>query len=356
MSDITSPRRPLTWPLVRGLVTHAVLEQMIRIHRERGGPPARDPTLSRFWRANLPKPTSELVRDAINAELARSKDTASTVNNLLALAHREERSLVQFVNAKATFALSLLGGAASVGPGPLALGEGANTEVRLEAGLGPEASPWIGDADLIVVRGGEVVIADYKTGAEDPSHRDQLELYALLLARDHVRNPTGLVATELALLYWSGREERWPAPDTRALADLEERWCTDVARIRQALSLTPPTAYVGEEACARCEQRALCEDYWAEGLALTAERCDDRLGLVHYIGVAGAEFVAEQLAPLPTRKLRVVVPQRLRSIVVSLRGGERVRLTDIESSATPDADGDETIMLRSSSRLVVEGA
>jgi hypothetical protein len=317
----------LTWPLLRGLASHAVLEVMIKIHAERGGPPARDISLARFWRDNLPKRTSELIRDAIELQISRGAEPASVTERLRARAHHEERALVQFVNAKTTFALALLGAPPAGRQAGDAIELGANAEVRLEAAFGADQpSQWRGDADLIVVRGSDVVIADYKTGAEDDSHRDQLELYALLLARDPKSNPSGLRATELALLYWSGREDRWPAPDEAALERLEQRWAGVVEQSRRARDSGPPPARVSA-ACARCEKRGKCDVYWRDGLALTRGKCDDRELQIQGVNRDGSELICTDT--VGSQSVRLLVPQRLRSIAVAVRPGDRLRVTDI---------------------------
>jgi hypothetical protein len=330
-SDTAEERRVgqqrLTWPLLRGLASHAVLELMIKIHAERGGPPARDMSLARFWRENLPKRTSELVRDAIELQISRAAEPALTIERLRARAHREERALVQFVNAKLTFALALLGVPTAGRQSDEVVARGASAEVTLEAVLGaPGHSQWRGDADLIVVHGADVVIADYKTGAEDDSHREQLELYALLFARDRKSNPSGLRATELALLYWSGREERWAAPDEAELRHVEERWSGVVAQARRARDSVPPPAQLSE-ACCRCEKRGRCDAYWRDGLALTRGKCHDRQLEVQDVNRDGSELICTDSGPL--QRIRLLVPERLRAIAAAARPGERLRVTDI---------------------------
>lgn len=353
-----SHRQALTWPLLRGLASHAVLELMIKVHCEKGGPPARDVALARFWHTNLPKSTSQLIRDAIEAQLARATEPEAALDLLRACAHREERSLVQFVNAKTTFALSLLGVPAGRTTRPEsthteAIGQGANAEVILEALLGsPSKTSWRGDADLIVVRDTDVVIADYKTGAEDVSHRDQLELYALLFARDRTRNPSGLRAKELALLYWSGREERWPAPDDTALVSLEERWSAEVERVRRAFASGPPPAYVTEEGCARCDVRGSCDEYWREGVALTSSRCDDRLLQVQSMNRDGAELICGEAAP-GKRAVRLLVPQRWRQLTRALPAGTQLRVTNIVAGHAAGENQGTTLSLMSKSTMTV---
>lgn len=54
-----------------------------------------------------------------------------------------------------------------------------------------------GRIDLLSVGSRGARITDFKTGAEDPSHHDQLRLYALLWATDNTANPDGLPVTDL---------------------------------------------------------------------------------------------------------------------------------------------------------------
>ncbi|MDR2379903.1 MAG: PD-(D/E)XK nuclease family protein [Bifidobacteriaceae bacterium] len=76
-----------------------------------------------------------------------------------------------------------------------------------------------GRIDLLSVDSESVRITDFKTGAEDPSHHDQLRLYALLWDADAVVNPDGLAVTTLGAAYPS-YSVAVAVPDTNELADL----------------------------------------------------------------------------------------------------------------------------------------
>ena len=61
------------------------------------------------------------------------------------------------------------------------------------------ALPFVGIIDLVRRVDGDIVITDFKTGAEKDLHRSQVELYALVSFR-----LTGAVPAQLEICYTSG--------------------------------------------------------------------------------------------------------------------------------------------------------
>lgn len=139
------------------------------------------------------------------------------------------------------------------------VGAGAHPEVDVVA---DELRLW-GRIDLVTVDESGVTITDYKSGQEDPSHDDQVRLYALLWDLDHETNPERTAATALVVSY-PARDRVIPALDTEALRGLET---ATRARIEQADGQAdgkPPQAKPGPETCQFCQVRQLCAEYWQE--------------------------------------------------------------------------------------------
>jgi len=166
-------------------------------------------------------------------------------------------------------------GAAAGAPGPSAasgrqpLGPGAHAEAMLRS-----AQPRLtGRIDLLRVSETGAAITDYKTGSESPSHRDQLELYALLWDLDQESNPGGLPATSLTAAY-PDRDLTFSAPDDAGLRAIEDKVTVAVKAADAEISSDAPRAVPSPDNCGSCDVRQLCADYWAvaaPGLANLAD-------------------------------------------------------------------------------------
>lgn len=104
-------------------------------------------------------------------------------------------------------------------------------------------------------------ILDYKTGAPNSNHRDQLELYAVLWWHDVERNPSHSMATGLTLLYPNLREDLQP-PSKKRLIEITECWRERKADAFQAVTESLPLALPSTEKCSTCPVRQLCDEYW----------------------------------------------------------------------------------------------
>ncbi len=120
-----------------------------------------------------------------------------------------------------------------------------------------------GRVDLVSVDSGGASITDFKTGAEDPSHHDQLRLYALLWREDGEVNPDGLAVTALVAAYPS-HDVEVDVPSATELAELREEVVASTDHADSALLEELPLAVVGEH-CASCNVRGLCDAYWEHG-------------------------------------------------------------------------------------------
>ena len=129
-----------------------------------------------------------------------------------------------------------------------------------------------GRIDLLSVDDNSVRITDFKTGAEDPAHHDQLRLYALLWDADSKVNPDGLPVTELVAAY-PDHEVPVSVPNADDLVRLREHLAAMIKGADAAVTAHPPAARLGEH-CGLCSVRGLCEPYWDIRAVPTAEISD----------------------------------------------------------------------------------
>lgn len=138
------------------------------------------------------------------------------------------------------------------------LGPGTYAEVTLRS----ERPRLAGRVDLLRVSGAGAHITDYKTGAESPSHQDQLDLYALLWDLDRHANPGRLPATGLTAAY-PGHDVTFPAPDQPGLRAIEDKITASISVADAEIAAQVPRAVPSPENCGTCDVRHLCSDYWA---------------------------------------------------------------------------------------------
>ena len=139
------------------------------------------------------------------------------------------------------------------------LGTGTHPEVDVAA---DDLRLW-GRIDLVTVEDGGVTITDYKSGKEDPSHDDQVRLYALLWALDSEMNPDRVAATELVVSY-PARERILPAPDAAVLRSLEASTRTRVEEADAEIAGASAVAKPAAQTCQSCQVRHLCADFWQQ--------------------------------------------------------------------------------------------
>lgn len=126
-----------------------------------------------------------------------------------------------------------------------------------------------GRIDLLSVDADGVKITDFKTGGEDPAHQDQLKLYALLWSEDSLVNPEGLAVTALVAAYPS-HDVAYAAPTKDQVVRLRAEVQGRIEAADNAANADLPVARVGDH-CGRCSVRGLCNTYWADGTAVTAQ-------------------------------------------------------------------------------------
>ena len=133
---------------------------------------------------------------------------------------------------------------------------GGHTEIDVVA----EDLRLSGRIDLVTKDESGVTITDFKTGQEDPSHDDQVRMYALLWDLDRERNPERSAADVLVVSY-PGQSRIVPTPGPVALRSLELETRTRIEQADSQATASAP-ARPGPDTCQFCQVRHLCADYW----------------------------------------------------------------------------------------------
>jgi len=253
------PSRPPVAALV-GDIVHGVLELLVRRIRDAGCSSLADPAV-----VGLLKELggyTRLVEDGIEhrlGELADNPRMADRIDSLrTALRARtpDMRQRVQALVARTPLLLSRTTDGGDAGPSS-SLTPGAHPEVELRA----PALRLAGRVDLLVVDDEGCEITDYKTGAPDDHHVEQLRLYSLIWSRDDEHNPRSLPARRLTLSYPTHDVDVPPLDDV-ALDALAVATTAAIEAAESALQERPPPAFPQPEICGFCGVRQLCNDYW----------------------------------------------------------------------------------------------
>jgi PD-(D/E)XK nuclease superfamily protein len=147
---------------------------------------------------------------------------------------------------------------ANISGGRPPLASGSHAEVTLTA----SHLRLTGRVDLIRIAESGAYITDYKTGAESPSHVEQLRLYALLWNLDLDVNPNRHPVAALTAAY-SGRDISIPVPGEPELRDLEKQIAGSIDEADAELAVAVPRAVPSTENCSNCQVRHLCDVYWS---------------------------------------------------------------------------------------------
>lgn len=212
------------------------------------------------------------------------------------------------------------------------LGVGTHPEAALQA----TDLRLAGRADLITLTEDGCEITDYKTGAPDPHHADQVRTYALLWAHDGVLNPSALPVVRLVLAYPT-HDVDVDVPTGAELALAAAEMAVRIDAADRALQERPPEARPAEDICRLCGVRQLCEDYWADvALAPTA---GGSTGEPQWFDLEAT--VASQNGPrswLVTRDSdQSTTLLRTPSEETTFRVGDRVRLLNLLRGDDPEA-------------------
>jgi len=201
--------------------------------------------------------------DVVLERLSSNHRVKARVPRLAAGLHRrtpEIRSAVQGLVARLPPAAAsnepvpqpMLGNASVPSHGPLAPGR------YPEAHLRADDERFKGQIDLLTVGHDAADIVDFKSGARDEHHQEQLLLYGLLWLLDHAANPGGLLVGQMTLAY-PGEDASVPHPKT--WSDVEADLRRRIGAADDAIAGAPVARL--SSACAWCSVRHMCEPYWS---------------------------------------------------------------------------------------------
>lgn len=254
------PARPPVAALL-GDIVHAVLELLVHRIRDAGCSSLADPGVVAVLK-ELGGYT-RLVEDGMERRLDELADNPRMAGRLdplrtaLRVRIPEMRQRVQALVARSALLFGPAGDDdANATPGTW-LATGSYPEVELRA----PTLRLAGRVDLLVVDDEGCEITDYKTGAPDDHHGDQLHLYSLIWSRDTEHNPRSLPARRLTLSYPAHDVDITPL-DEESLDSLAHATTEAIKVAESALEQRPPPARPQPEVCEFCGVRQLCDDYW----------------------------------------------------------------------------------------------
>lgn len=356
------PRR-LSRPAFRGLVLHRVIELIIQARDEH--PDQRFIPLMRSL-GGYPTLVSRAIEDIL-ASYGHNPRVARDVPTLRAWAAAQASD---WCTRSQQFVVSL--GLAAPPPTTSHADSSSVAEtrdyghqssgtlagVRPEVDLSPPALNWFGRADLIRIDEDRCEIVDIKSGQHHDEHAFQVQVYALLWARDPVANPDGRVATHLTLAY-PGRDVAVPVPSASELDELAHDIERRAEQARAAAAMSPPAARPSVEACSWCDVRHLCTEYWlqptrlaltssaaAEGRPVDSDFDDVQVAITERRGETSWYASVEVASRLEDGE-RVIVDckandQTARAV---LDAGGSVRLLGVHIRSAGAGPGDEPIVL-----------
>jgi len=238
------------------------------------------------------------------------------------------------------------GSGSGVGSKRYARGVGSHPEATLQA---EDLRLW-GRIDLLTVGVDRADIADYKTGAEDDSHLEQLRFYAVLWDRDGVSNPGSTPLRTLTASYPS-RDVTIDAPDGDQLHTLADALAERVAVADDSVRSEVPLAQPGDY-CSFCAVRPLCSTYWStapDPAALKPGTWFDFEGIVVERNGIKSWWLHDQ-SPMKNRLL-----MRTTSAHHVFEPGQRLRLLGLRRDEDPDTEAVVAVLTQNSEVFVVTG-
>jgi len=301
---------------------------------------------------------SKLIETTIRSRVKRLEDNPrmagrlETIRTALGARAPEIRQHVQSMISRVPFEVARRAstpptGGPSGGRSPL--GVGSHSEVELHA----RRLRLVGRADLLTVSVDGCVITDFKTGAPDPHHQEQMRTYALLWHNDSERNPLAVPIVHGILVY-AGHDELVDSPsiaELNALAlDLQGR----VERAETELAMRPPPARPRQDMCCWCSVRHLCEPYWGK-------LCPEAVVSATRVGTTFGDCEGVLLRQNGPRSWLFRLEREHADVLLrtptetpGFRAGDRVRLTNVACGFEDDTQqviatitqGSETFVLR----------
>lgn len=226
------------------------------------------------------------------------------------------------------------------------IGPGAYPEMAVAA----EDLRLMGRVDLLKVAEEHADLTDYKTGAEDSSHFDQLHLYALLWDRDSVVNPARRPPRELTAAYPS-RDVTTSAPNATELRGIENSVRRRITSAEAELTAEVPRAIPREENCRFCQVRQFCDAYWSSVAPDLANLSDG--AWFDYQGVVGPQNGTRSWWMLrepggPRELLLRTSPK-----TTALPTGSRIRVLGLRFDDDPEVDAPVAVMTAVSETFVL---
>lgn len=227
------------------------------------------------------------------------------------------------------------------------LGVGTHPEVSLHA----DALRVKGRVDLLTVAADHVDIVDHKTGAEDPSHLDQLRFYALLWDQDEIANSARTPLGELIASY-PANEVTISAPNGVELQTLVEITRSRVAEADARVTAGASLAITGEH-CRLCSVRSVCGRYWQDVTPDPRTLGDgswfDFEGIVGQQNGVKSWWMLDPTTRMPALLLRTTSPQQ------KLVPDQQLRLLGIRRDDDPEVDAVVATLSTNSEMFVVVG-
>lgn len=101
---------------------------------------------------------------------------------------------------------------------------------------------WKGKVDLLVLSDDACEIIDFKTGADDETHKFQVRAYAVMWRLDNELNPSERIVDRLVLTY-ENQDVDVPPPSAAEIEDLSRELVNYRNAVETALCTRPPPAY-----------------------------------------------------------------------------------------------------------------
>jgi hypothetical protein len=208
-----------------------------------------------------------------------------------------------------------------------------------------------GRVDLLMVFPDRVEIIDYKTGAHDPGHLDQLRFYAMLWDQDDVANSARTPLGVLTASYPTN-EVTIPPPKESELLALVASTSVRIADADSQVEAEAPVAVTGEH-CRLCPVRSICTAYWQEmtpdPVALRGRTWFD------YEGIVGQQNGIKSWWMLDRGSRKTELLLRATSVGRPLEPGQRLRLLGLRRDDEPEVESTvATLTANSEVFLVVD--
>lgn len=327
------PPRPSAAALL-GDVVHAALEAILLGFKTAGCTSARDPSTIGVLKGL--GGYSKLAERAIDQRLAllaanpRAAERLDSLRTTLLLRLPDIRQRIQEIVSRVHVVPAQVHAKAPTDTQQrLPLDNGSHPEVTLQS----KDLRLLGRVDLVTVSADVCEIVDYKTGAEDLQHQDQLRMYALLWNLDGDLNPARRPATRLVLAY-ATRDVAVDPPDADDLDRLKLEVRERIEQVEEALVVRPPVAHPSAAWCHLCSVRQLCPEYWASPELAAVQAASERFDF--------AGIVAAQNGPrswmLASGREGSKLLLRTPSEAVRFDLGEQIRILDLFRTEDPESE------------------